>query len=503
MRKLLPDEIREAVKGRWRWRGDPFPTYVGIDGVSTDTRSARPGDLFIALRGSHFDGHRFLAQAAEAGCRAAIVLYDYPVEDELLKRFAGGVIGVADTTAALGDLARGYRAGMSAVVVAVTGSNGKTTVKRMIHHVLGRRWKGTASPKSFNNNVGVPLTLLGISPDDDYVVCELGTNAPGEIACLARITRPDVAVITSVSPTHLEKLIDLDHVAAEKASLLGELGGVPNPDGSGLGRGSKRDVSRLETSAPPEGLAVIWADSEPLARAVRSYQVRTVRFGQADDADLRLTDYQPTRGGGRFELNGRIRAELSVPGLHNALNALAAVAVAQRFGFAQEESAAALADYRGEDMRLQAVRLGQVTLVNDAYNANPASMRAAADAMASFNGRRRVLVAGDMLELGEKSVELHRDTGRAIAASGVNLLVGVGKLGRHIAAGAAEAGLGAVEEIESVEAAERRLPKLLKNGDVVLLKGSRGMAMERLVEPIRRRFAKKPAGTSRRRNPSC
>ena len=477
MRKLLPDEIREAVKGRWRWRGDPFPTYVGIDGVSTDTRSARPGDLFIALRGSHFDGHRFLAQAAEAGCRAAIVLYDCPVEDELLKRFAGGVIGVADTTAALGDLARGYRAGVSAAVVAVTGSNGKTTVKRMIHHVLGRRWKGTASPKSFNNNVGVPLTLLGISPDDDYVVCELGTNAPGEIACLARITRPDVAVITSVSPTHLEKLIDLDHVAAEKASLLGELG--------------------------PEALAVIWADSEPLARAVRSYQVRTVRFGQADDADLRLTDYQPTRGGGRFELNGRIRAELSVPGLHNALNALAAVAVAQRFGFAQEESAAALADYRGEDMRLQAVRLGQVTLVNDAYNANPASMRAAAEAMASFNGRRRVLVAGDMLELGEKSVELHRDTGRAIAASGVNLLVGVGKLGRHIAAGAAEAGLGAVEEIESVEAAERRLPKLLKNGDVVLLKGSRGMAMERLVEPIRRRFAKKPAGTSRRRTPSC
>jgi UDP-N-acetylmuramoyl-tripeptide--D-alanyl-D-alanine ligase len=361
--------------------------------------------------------------------------------------------------------------------VAVTGSNGKTTVKRMIHHVLSRRLKGSASPKSFNNAVGVPLTLLAAAPEDDYLVCEIGTSAPGEVAALGRIARPDLAVITSVSETHLERLLDLEHVAAEKAALLGELSG--------------------------DGLAVIWSDSEPLARAVRPYPVRQVRFGVREDADLRLTGYWPRPGGGRFELNGRLTVELGVAGRCNALNALAAIAAAQRFGFTQEEASSALADYRGEEMRLQLLEAGAVTIVNDAYNANPASVQAAAEALGSFAGRRKVLVIGDMLELGARSVQLHRATGEALARSGAGLIVGVGALGQEVAAAAAAAG-AAAEQIQSVEAAAEVLPRLLKRGDLVLLKGSRRMGMERLAEPIRRHFYRpRPAPARRGKAPTC
>ncbi|HET6427012.1 MAG TPA: UDP-N-acetylmuramoyl-tripeptide--D-alanyl-D-alanine ligase [Phycisphaerae bacterium] len=459
MRKLVPEEIRLAVRGRWRW---PART-VTVEGVCTDSRRVRGGSLFVALKGDSFDGHDFLAAAAAGGCVAAVVNLKSPLEQDLLKRFAGGVIGVADTTEALGELASHCRGQMAATVVAVTGSNGKTTVKRMIDHILSRRLRGRASPGSYNNAVGVPLTLFEVAPDDDYVICELGSNAPGEIASLARIARPNVAVITSVGPAHLEKLIDLEHVAIEKASLLGAL--VPN------------------------GAAVVWADSPELARALRAYGgVSLIRFGAAGDAHLRLTAYEPAPGGCRLEVNGRTRTALPAPGRHNALNALAAMAVAQRFGFGVDEAAAALADFAGAGMRLEPIHAGSVTIINDAYNANPASLAAAAESLASFAGRRKVLVAGDMLELGPDSERLHFQAGRDLARTPLDVVVGVGELGGLLAAGAAEAGTVRTERIASVEAARGALPALLAGGDVVLLKGSRGMAMERLVEPIRAAF---------------
>ncbi len=473
MRRFLPEELRAAVKGRWRWK----PQRVVIQRVCTDSRCARAGDVFFALRGANFDGHDFLEQAASAGCVAAVVDQAAPLQDQLLQRFPGGVIGVAETTAALGALAAACREHLAATVVAVTGSNGKTTVKRMIDHVLSRRLAGRASRKSFNNAIGVPLTIFEAADGDDYVICELGSNAPGEIASLARIVRPDVAVITSVAETHLEKLISLERVAAEKASILGG----------------------LSTS----GIGVVWADSPALERAVRAYHVHLVRFGESQSADLRMTGYRPTSAGGLFELNGRLWVELPVPGRHNALNALAAIAVAQRFGFEQDSAAEALPDYMGEEMRLQPIRAGAVTIVNDAYNANPASLAAAVEALESFPGKRRVLVVGDMLELGERSVELHRRAGRALAGAGVGLVVGVGNLGRYVAE-AAGADSVATEAIETVEAACQEVPKLLKSGDVVLLKGSRGMAMERLVAPIQASFTRSGrSGRSRKGKAKC
>jgi len=435
---------------------------VTIEGIATDSRTARPGDLFVALRGERFDGHDFLARAAGAGCILAIVDRKAAVDESVLSSFGGGVIGVDDTTAALGDVAAHCRRHMSASVVAVTGSNGKTTVKRMIHHILSRRLRGTMSPKSFNNAVGVPLTLFAVAANDEYVVCEVGSNAPGEIASLARVARPDVAVIASVAPTHLEGLGDLEHVAKEKAALL--------------------------VGLPASGLGVIWADSEPLGRAVRGYDARLIRFGADEAADLRVTDYRPRPDGGRFRLNGRLWVELPVPGRHNAVNALAAIAVAQRFGFSQDEAAAALADYRGAEMRLERVDAGAVTVINDAYNANPASLAAAAEALAAYDARRRVAVVGDMLELGPRAGELHRAAGAHLAGQDIALVVGVGELAAGIADAAGEAGAGAVK-LPDVDAAAEALPGLLRDGDVVLLKGSRAMRMERLVGPIREAFA--------------
>jgi len=480
MKPLTLDEVRQAIHGYRLAAGSP----VTVSTLSTDTRTAAPGDLFVAIRGRNFDGHVFLPQAAQAGCVAAVVHLDGEPRPEVARRFRGGVIGVPDTVKALGDLAGRQRATMRAVVVGVTGSNGKTTVKRMIDHILSKRLRGACSPKSFNNQIGVPLTLLEADGGEDYVVCELGTNAPGEIAALTAIARPNVAVITSVSHTHLAGLGSLDKVIAEKASILARM--------------------------PGDALAVVWADNPTLVRLAGSYMPaagkqaggrRMVTFGQADGADLRMTGYQSTGRGQRFQINGREWVELGLPGRHNASNALAAIAVARRFGFSREDAAAALADFKGVAMRLEwmdlptgarppaagrpdQAGLGGITLINDAYNANPASMLAAAQVLSDVAARRRVLVAGDMGELGEQAEELHLGTGRQIADTRVDLLIGVGPLGRYIAEGAARAGLETAE-FDTIEAAGEALARTLQPGDAVLIKASRAARMERIVDYIK------------------
>ncbi|MCY2925677.1 MAG: UDP-N-acetylmuramoyl-tripeptide--D-alanyl-D-alanine ligase [Planctomycetota bacterium] len=453
------DKVRQALHGRWVARGEGGT----ISGVSIDTRTARAGELFVAIKGKTTDGHAFLAAAAAAGCKVAVIRTGTDLPPQLAEKFTGGLIAVDDTTTALGFLAGACREETPATVIAVTGSNGKTTVKRMIHHILQRRMKGSASPRSFNNEFGVPLTLLSVSPGDDYVVCEVGTNAPGEISRLAAIVRPDIAVITSVSPTHLEGLGSEDRVAVEKAALL-----------SGLQR---------------DGMGVIWADSDKLARAVRAYDAKLVTFGESPGAQVRMSDWQRHGWGQRFKLNGRFDVELPLPGKHNAINALAAITVAQRLGFDAGAAGAALADFVGEPGRLERIEAGSVTVINDAYNANPASVLAAGDVLGGCEGPgRRVMVVGDMRELGDQSDRLHKEVGDLLARKHIHLLVGVGALGRSIARAAAEAG-APVEAFDTLAQAQKQLPALLQAGDVVLLKGSRAMALDKLVDTIRSAFA--------------
>lgn len=483
MKPMTCEEVRRCVGGQWIDRGDARagsqaePLALEGEGrarapataaaqtlvhrVGTDSRHAQAGELFFALKGERFDGHDHLPAAAAAGCAAAVVRCDYRPGAPLAGGFPGGLIGVADPAAALGALGSHYRDQFAATVVGVTGSNGKTTTKRMIHHVLSKRLGGSCSPKSFNNHLGVPLSLLAVEERDQYVVCELGSNAPGEIVGLAAWCRPNVAVITSVGPTHLEKLLSIEGVAAEKASILAHLAAG--------------------------GLAIVNGDSEPLAEAIGRFGPRIVRFGCSEGCDLRLTEYVPTAAGQKFQVNGRLWVELPAPGKHNAMNALAALAVARELGIALEEAAGFLADFGGTDMRLQSQRMGPITVINDAYNANPASVAAGAAVLADLPAARRVMVVGDMRELGPDTDSLHVATGRDIAARGIDLVIGVGELGGLVARGAA-AGGAQTRTFASVQEACQGVPALLGGGDAVLIKGSRAMAMERLLEPLAARF---------------
>ncbi len=457
MRSLTVNEIRQAVRGRWISRDEPIP----VRGVSINSRTAKADDLFIAIKGDKFDGHNYLPVAAEAGCVAAVVNQSFKLPPEWVRKFRAGIIGVNDTREALMDLAAYYRSVIPATVVGVTGSNGKTTVKRMIDHILSKKFIGSCSPKSFNNEIGVPLTLLSAGAGDDYIVCEAGTNAPGEINKLTRVIKPNIAVITNIGPAHLEKLKSIGHIAAEKASLLSWLG--------------ERD------------LAVAWADSPELDMALKSYPRRIITFGQSASAQLRLTGYESDGWSQRFQINDRDWATLPMPGKHNAINALAAIAVSARFAFSQEDAIAALADFSGVEMRLEQIEVGGVRVINDAYNANPSSCRAALEVLVDCTAKRRIYVGGDMLELGPKSEDFHAELGRNIASKPIDMVIGIGSLGTIIAENAKRYSQGKQTAVfKNALDAAGEIGDLLQDGDVVLLKGSRAMGLEILLDAIRK-----------------
>jgi UDP-N-acetylmuramyl pentapeptide synthase len=268
-------------------------------------------------------------------------------------------------------------------------------------------------------------------------------------------------VITSVAETHLEGLGTLERVAGEKASILASLAA--------------------------DGLGVVWADSDILSQAIKGYQRRIIRFGTSESADLRLTGYERRGFGQRFQLNGRLWVDLRLPGRHNALNALAAIAVAQRFGFERQEAAMALADFECAEMRLEWIDCGELMLINDAYNANPSSMLSAGQVLSDTPAARRVFIAGDMRELGARTEQLHLRTGRQLAEMGIDLIIGVGLLGVYIAHGAAELGIQTAT-FDTVDQAMHDGLGLLQAEDVVCIKGSRAMRLERLIKPIQDAF---------------
>jgi UDP-N-acetylmuramoyl-tripeptide--D-alanyl-D-alanine ligase len=453
-----------------------------VSGLSTDSRAIRPGQAFLALRGDRFDAHRFLADIAapllivddEAAARA--------VEPAVRAR-NGAIVKVADTSKALLRLAGAYRRTLeNTKVVAVAGSNGKTTTTRLIHAVLGSALRGTASAKSFNNAVGVPLTILAASPTDQFLVCEVGTNAPGEIAQLASIVEPDIAVITSIGREHLEGFGSLQGVAREEASLLQFL--------------------------RPGGLAVVTADTPveaPLTEFLRGIP-NVVRFGFAPDADLRASDAShllaPDAVRLRFRINARTECTVPMLGEHNAANALAAFAVGRRFGLEPERIVSALATATGPEMRLQTLRVSAgpgepVTVINDAYNANPDSMLAALHTLADLADSlgtprpRVVAVLGDMMELGDAAERSHREVAeRARDTGAIDLVVLVGEqMDRWarpvlVAPGTTRPVLA---EPNADEQAFARIVQRVRPGDLVLLKGSRRMRLERLLPALAQR----------------
>ncbi|MDD5557653.1 MAG: UDP-N-acetylmuramoyl-tripeptide--D-alanyl-D-alanine ligase [bacterium] len=439
-----------------------------VRSISTDTRRVAPGAFFVALRGPRHDGHDHLAEAVEAGA-AGLIVSRLPAGAAAERWAAEGVaiVRVGDTLAALADLARWYRSRFPIPVVAVTGSNGKTTTKEMIAAIASTRLAVHASEGTLNNQVGVPLTVLGIERRHALAVVEMGMNARGEIAHLARIAEPDVGVITNVGPAHLEFLGSLEEVAAAKAELLAVM--------SGGGNGARA--------------AVLNRDDPRVAAMAGMFRLRVRTFGMGAEADVRAVDVRFTRRGARFTIrfarSGRgVRAAAPFMGIHNVMNALAAAAACEEIGMAVEDIAAGLGAVRLPPLRMERAERDGVTVVNDAYNANPASMRAAIDTVAGMAVRgARILVMGDMLELGEAAPAAHREAGRHAAARGFRALIAVGEHAAEAAAGAREGGMepGRIVVCRDVDAAAAALRETARAGDCALLKASRRVGLERVI----------------------
>ena len=435
-----------------------------VSGISTDSRSIGYGELFFALSGPNFDGNRF-ADAALRGGAAAVILREG--SDVRRHSFVGAapVAVHAEPRRALADLAAWHRSRLSAPVVGITGSSGKTTTKNIIRDLLSPLFPVVASPSSFNNDIGVPYTLLLGDEDTRLFAIEMGTNHAGEIGGLCRIARPNAGVITNVGAAHLEGLGSLQGVADEKGDLAACL--------------------------PRDGFLVLNADCR-FTSAIRSRTAaRVITFSveatPGEEGDLNARDLIFHSGGTTFRLNG---FEVTSPllGTHNVSNLLAGLCVCKGLGLPIEDVLPNIPMLKGGRQRMECVELDGLTVFDDSYNSNPDSLRAAVRVLAGLYGHeRRVLVLGDMLELGELAAELHHGVGRDAARAGIDRLILVGELAKAAAAGALEGGLHAdsVIHLSSTEEAIAAVDDLVQDGDVVLVKGSRRMRLERLVEHLK------------------
>lgn len=442
-------------------RAMPSDTGTGVPcvaAVGTDSRTINAGDCFFAIAGDNFDGHDYLAEVFRKGAACAVV--SRSVNGQAI---SGPVLRVPDTIRALGDLAREYRRRNAFTVVAITGSVGKTTTRQIVHHVLSRRFRTHQASKSFNNNIGLPLTLLGAEPQVEVIVAELGANHPGEIAYLTRIAQPDIAVVTNAHPAHLEGFGDLATIVREKLSIA-----------EGLTSG---------------GTLIINSDIEPLVAAARRRRFRT--FGKSADAIYRAEHIVCEALHSTFTVAGT-QVRLPLPGPGNVENALAAWAVCDQLGLTIESFAEAVASLKGVAMRAEPVQIGTLTVLNDCYNANPASMKNALAMLRNLrsSGRRLVFICGEMAELGPQSESLHAELGAAVVEAGVDLLVTIGEPPRVTARAAQDASRHSlqVQCFDDAAAACDRLGELIRENDIVLVKGSRMARLERVVERLRELF---------------
>lgn len=431
---------------------------VPVTGVSIDSRTLIVGDAFFAIVGHRLDGHAFLGEAAGRGA-ACIIVHALP--DDVPANVP--TILVEDTTRALGRLAAWHRAKFPVPVVAITGSIGKTTAKELTAAVMATRFNVLKPASSFNNQWGLPLTLLRLTSEHQAAVVELGTNQRGEIAALAAIASPTVGVVTVVAPVHTEFLGSIDGVREEKAALVRALGA--------------------------DGIAVLNADDARVASMARDCAGRVVTYGVAPTATVRAVgEVIDGETGLRFALEvagRRVPVALTLGGRHNVTNALAAAAVGVALKLDLEDVARGLGEARAPARRGQWVVAGDVTILDDTYNASPTSVRAALQMLsARRRGRRAVVVLGDMLELGAMTDEAHREMGREVAALPADEFVGIGRAAALAVEAARTAGIAEAYHAKSYDDAVAHLVKRLAPGDVVLVKGSRGMRMERVVDAL-------------------
>jgi len=456
MATFTVDEIIEATGGELL--SDNSKTFSG---VSIDSRSMSGGDLFVAIKGDTFDGHDFLASALEKGSGAVVHTRVEPLPDGKV------LIYVNDTLRSLQDLAHFLRMKRDIPVVAVTGSNGKTTTKEMIYTILSQRYKTLKTVGNFNNHIGLPLSLLKLESDDEMIVLEMGMNAAGEIKRLCEIAVPSHGVITNIGLAHVGRLGSREAVRDAKLEIL-------------------------------EGLsvAVVNADDDFLLEGInraKSFKGQIVTFAINNDAQVMASHICVTENGSDFMLEikdvGRVQISLNIHGIFNVYNALAAAAVSYSFGITLNEIKKSLETCTGFPMRFEMIKKGGLTVINDSYNANPSSMKESIRELILLGSLGRlVAVLGDMSELEEFSEEEHRTIGKVISEMGVDVFVAVGdKMGLAAKESMNIIGKKAIQEVYSftdVESANEKIMDILKEGDTVLVKGSRSMAMERIAGSI-------------------
>ncbi|MCD7733520.1 MAG: UDP-N-acetylmuramoyl-tripeptide--D-alanyl-D-alanine ligase [Clostridiales bacterium] len=457
MESITVAELLTAVNGELL---QPYDEQTSFAQVDTDSRSITPGSLFIPLVGETFDGHRYLDQALEQG--AVGCLTQMPMETYRPDRF---YVLVEDTTTALGDLARYYRSRFDIRVIGITGSVGKTTTKDMVASVLSRKYNVLKTQGNYNNNIGVPKTLFGLNASHQVAVVEMGMNHMGEIDYLTRIAQPDIAIITNIGDAHIENLGSRENTLQAKAEIF---------------NGMK-----------PEGMAVLNGD-DPLLSKLGGVLIHPITwYGESDRCAFRCTSITETgRDCMALEAEtpeGSLSATIHCLGRHLLYPALSAAAVGSLLGLTNEEIQAGIEDFVPTKMRMDVVRCpGDVTILNDTYNANPQSMRAAVDVLVNYSGSSRIAVLGDMLELGDLGPVLHESVGTFVGTSTIDCLITVGQLGACIARGARETGMERVYDCPDKESAKVALAQVLRPGSVVLCKASRGMKFEELVDYLKR-----------------
>jgi UDP-N-acetylmuramoyl-tripeptide--D-alanyl-D-alanine ligase len=428
---------------------------VVINKISTDSRTIKAAELFVALHGENFDAHDFVEAAAKSGAAGAVVNRNW--KGHVPKNFA--LIRALDTLHAYQQVAANYRRSLTLKVLAITGSNGKTSTKDFAASVLARKFRVTKTEGNFNNHVGLPRTILEASSGDEMAVWEIGMNHPGEIAELSKIAGPDAAIITNIGVAHIEFMGSREAIAREKGALAEAVG--------------------------PQGTVILNAD-DPFSKAIGARTRAKLVFAGTTGGTVRAIEIRQSADGSEFTiLEGahRCRAQLPVAGLHMVQNALLAVAASREFGLSIEESAAGLAAAPLTKARLQIKEIGGVHFLDDSYNANPDSMKAALRTLVELDTEgKRIAVLGEMRELGRESERGHREVGETAAMLGVDQLITVGGAAELIARSARAAGLNKVSSAQSNSAAADLLGQIASPGDLVLIKGSRAAHTEEVIE---------------------
>jgi UDP-N-acetylmuramoyl-tripeptide--D-alanyl-D-alanine ligase len=456
-----------TATGGWaiNFEAEPFC----VDRIATDSRIVRPGDIFWAIAGDHYDGHDFVDEAA---CRGAVACVG---ELDRINTNSLPTVGVECTRRALARFANWYRMRQEALVIGVTGSVGKTTTRHLIHTVLSRRFSGVQSPHNFNNELGLALSLLEITPEHEFAVLELAAARRGDIRTLCEIALPEVGILTRIAPAHLTDFGDLETIARTKGELLEAL--------------------------PRTGFAVLNGDDERVRSLQHVPGCPTFLVGEGSHNDLVATDIRVGNQRLEFSVDG-VRFELPACGRQHIISALAAIAVAVELEMTTDEIWEGLRAYTAPAGRGRVETLGEWTIIDDTYNASPASMEAACQTLSGWQTRgKKILIAGDMLALGEASANYHEQFGLQVAACGIDRLLVLGQDAQTAADQACAAGMdaGCIGACQDIDTLRLHLQLWLGPHDIVLVKGSRAMRMERVIDEIRRLAGSDSVADSRRK----